>query len=116
MIQRGGLLTAKLIESERQGTIFLYLGISPFPQKIMAHFFEFESRIFQNIGPFKYVLHRKVNSHDQINLIIYFKNLVIELNVLYVISIHVKFHLNINLITFQFIKTRQNGRVRSGLG
>ena len=66
MIQRGGLLTAKLIESERQGIIFLYLGISPFPQKIMAHFFEFESRIFPNIGPFKYVLHRKVNSHDKL--------------------------------------------------
>ena len=28
-----GLLTGKLIESERQGIIFLYLGISPFPQK-----------------------------------------------------------------------------------
>ena len=116
MIQRGGLLTAKLIESERQGIIFLYLGISPFPQKIMAHFFEFESRIFQNIGPFKYVLHRKVNSHDKISLIIYFKILIIELNVPYVISIHVKFHLNKKLITFQSINTRQNGQVRSCLG
>ena len=29
-----GLLTGKLIESERQGIIFLYLGISPSPQKI----------------------------------------------------------------------------------
>ena len=116
MMQRGGLLTGKLIESERQGIIFLYLGISPFPQKTMAHFFEFESRIFQNIGPFKYVLHRKVNCHDKINLIIYFKNLIIELNLSYVISIHVKFHLNRKLITFQFINTRQNGRVRSSLG
>ena len=123
MIQRGGLLTAKLIESERQGIIFLYLGISPFPhqkkkrkRKKKAYFFEFESRIFQNIGPFKYVLHRKVNSHDKINLIIYFKILIIELNVSYVISIHVKFHLNKKLITFQSINTRQNGQVRSGLG
>ena len=104
-----GLLTGKLIESERQGIIFLYLGISPFPQKIMAHFFEFESRIFQNIGPFKYVLHRKVNSHDKINLIIYFKNLIIGLNIPYVDTMHVKFHLNRKLITFQSINTRQNG-------
>ena len=80
----------------------------------MAHFFEFESRIFHNIGPFKYVLHRKVNSHDKINLIIYFKNLIIELNVFYVVTIHVKFHLNKKLITFQYINTRQmdeSGRV-----
>ena len=117
MMQRGGLLTGKLIESERQGIIFLYLGISPFPQKTMAHFFEFESRIFHNMGPFIYVLHRKVNSLDKMNLIIYFKNLIIiKLNISYDISIHVKFHLNKKLITFQSINTRQNGQVRSGLG
>ena len=109
MIQRGGLFTGNLIESERQGIIFLYLGISPSPQKIMAHFFEFESRIFHNIGPFKCVLHRKVNSHDKINLIIYFGNLIIELNILYVVTIYVKFHLNRRLIIFQSINTRQNG-------
>ena len=79
MIQRGGLFTGKLIESERQGIIFLYLGISPFPQKKKkAYFFEFESKIFHNIGPVKCVLHHKVNPHNKIKLIIYFKNLIIK--------------------------------------
>ena len=112
-------MTGKLIESERQGIIFLYLGMSPFPQKKKkkkAYFFEFESRIFHNIGPFKCVLHRKVNPHNKIKLIIYFKNLIIELNILCVINIHVKFHINRKLITFQSISTRQNERVRLGLG
>ena len=95
-------MTGKLIESERQGIIFLYLGTPPFPQKKkkkknLAYIFENESRIFHNIGPFKCVPHRKVNSHHKINLIIYFEN---ELNIFYVVSINVKFHLNRKLITF----------------
>ena len=85
-------------------------------RKKKAYFFEFESRIFHNIGPFKCVLHRKVNSHDKINLIIYFGNLIIELNILYVVTIYVKFHLNRRLITFQSINVRQNECIRLGLG
>ena len=35
----------------------------------------------------------------QINMVIYFKNLIVELHVIYIFKIHVKFHANRMLFT-----------------
>ena len=39
----------------------------------------------------------------KINIVIYFENLTIELHILYVLNIHIKFYINQMLFTIRFI-------------